>query len=192
MRNVVCPGCGISSAIARPLPSYHYRESGLANVWLRGGVTETKCTECRQRHYRIENETQLLQVIACGLLVDARPLTGHEMRFLRGACNMSQAQLAEILKRRRETIAEREAKSSIPGISFADEVVLRWVLLTRFRRHLSGDGNDFLPRRHHALLSGFSDFFDDFSRKYVDEAFKRSRMVAALHGESWSLEKKAA
>jgi hypothetical protein len=105
---------------------------------------------------------------------------------------MSQAQLAEILKRRRETIAEREAKRSIPGISFADEVVLRWVLLTHFRQHLSEDGNDFLPKRYHSLLSGFSDFFDDFSRKYVEAALKGARMVAALRGECWSLEKKAA
>src|SRR6266545_2952024 len=86
----ICPSCGTPGARVRVLPTYRYRESGIANLWLRGGVTETVCARCKAKHISIEKESQLLQVISVGLLMAARPLTGHEMRFLRGACQMSQ------------------------------------------------------------------------------------------------------
>ena len=191
VKATTCPSCGRPSATARALPTYRYKESGIPNLWLRGGVTETVCSSCKAKHIQIEQEPQLLQVIAVALLIEARPLTGYEMRFLRGACQMSQAMLAGALHRRRETIAEREAKPSPPGISFSDEVVLRWVLLSNFRRYLDREGNRFLTTTQIALLESFSDFFDGFSKKYVEQGLKKSKLIAALQGELWSLNKAA-
>jgi DNA-binding transcriptional regulator YiaG len=177
--SVTCPSCGGATATARALASYRYRESGIPNLWLEGGVTETVCASCRKRHIRIEKESQLLQVIALRLLMDARPLTGYELRFLRGACSLSQAKLAEALRRRRETVAEREAKAE-PGIPFAEEVLIRFVLLGHFNEHLRDRENSFLTKRQRGLLADFTKFLSVFSRDFADETLKRHRLVATL------------
>jgi len=186
MSKVICPSCGKQTAIATALPMYQYRESGIPNLWLRGGVTETKCSSCRKRHIRIERESQLLQVIALGLLIAPRPLAGSEMRFLRGACQMSQGDLAAALYHRRETISERESKKT-PDISFAEEVTLRQILLDRFQKHLSE--HDFLSAEHRRVLATFTDFFRRFSSSYVRE-YKSSKLIAALDGD-WKFAKAA-
>ena len=189
MRAVTCPGCGRRSATDHVLRNYRYSESGMPNVWLHGGAIETRCSRCRQKFLRIEKEDQLLQMLATHLLIDPRPLTGYEMRFLRGSCHLSQAELARVLRMRRETIAEREARKNLPGIGFADEVVLRWVLLTRFRQHVGTKGNDFLPARYHRVLDSFSDLFEEFSRRFVEQSLRKAKLVAALRGD-WRLEEK--
>src|SRR6266487_2548097 len=94
MSRLICPECGKPNASARELTKSHYRESGLDNVWLYGGVTESKCANCGKSSIRIWKEAQLLQVIAKGLLMEPRPLAGPEWRFIRRAAGMSQAQLA--------------------------------------------------------------------------------------------------
>ena len=67
---VMCPNCGRTAAASRELSKYHYKESGLNNVWLSGGVTETKCAECGETFIRIWKEPQLLQLIAMDLLME--------------------------------------------------------------------------------------------------------------------------
>jgi len=192
MSHVICPGCGRPSATARALPTYRYKESGIPNLWLKGGVTQTECDNCGQSYIKIEKESQLLQVIALGLLIDARPLTGHEMRFLRGACQMSQARLAEALKKRRETISEREAKQN-PHISYADEVLLRLVLLRSFKAQLEGAGEKLLTKNQRQVLTGFTDWFSGFSEQFAERMTRRTRLIAAMddEGELWSLGKAA-
>jgi putative transcriptional regulator len=192
MSPVICPSCGKPAATARQLPMYRYKESGIPNLWLKGGVTETVCASCGTKHLKIEKESQLLQFVALNILEDPRPLTGHEMRFLRGAARMSQASLAEVLRLRRETIAERESKDN-PGIDFADEVVFRLVVLWRFNKHLQTKGNNFLTEIQSKRLDNFTNWFLKFSQDFVQEMRKKStKMVATMDDEEvWRLDKAA-
>ncbi len=193
MSTVICPSCGKPTATDTPLPTYRYKESGIPNLWLRGGVTETVCASCKERHITIEKESQLLQVIALRLLMDARPLSGFEMRFLRGACRLSQARLAKLLRHRRETVAEREAKRN-PGIHFAEEVLLRLVMLEHFNDHLGAKGNNFLTKNQRKDLADFTGFFRDFSLTFAEPMLRRTtRLVAALEGRSevWRMDEAA-
>jgi hypothetical protein len=142
---------------------------------------------CKKKNVRIEKEPQLLQVIAVNLLVDPRRRTGHELKFLRGACQLTQTDLAAKLKLgRRETIADREARPGVANESFSDEVVMRWVLLSSFREHLRDDSNNFLANDDRSLLADFHDFFEDFSKRYVKRVLA-AKLEVALKGDSWKL-----
>lgn len=191
MNVVICPGCGRPGAKERVLASYRYTESGIPNLWLRGGVTETVCGRCKEKYFGIEKEGQLLQVIALGLLMVPRHLSGHEMRFLRGVCQLSQAKLAEVLRLRRETIAEREAKSN-PGIGFADEVLLRLVFLRHFAQELN-EWEDFLTESQRKTLADLTEFFSSFCREFAEGRLRRTKLVAALdrQRERWKLDEAA-
>ena len=192
MNPVICPSCGRPTAAAKALPMYRYKESGIPNLWLRGGVTETVCAFCKAKYIKIEKESQLLQVIALKLLMDARPLSGHEMRFLRGACQLSQAKLAEALRHRRETVSERENKQN-PGIDFAEEVLLRLVMLSHFSQHLNTEGNNFLTGSQREDLKKFTTFFWDFSERIAQHIRRSTKLVAALddQNELWRLDEAA-
>ena len=169
-----CPGCGSTKVEHKKPLSYRYRESGLNNIVLRGGVTQIVCRECREVFFRIEKEQQLLQVIALLLLMKPGYLSGHEMRFLRKAADLSQADLASRLGvQRRETIAERESKT-VPGLDPGAELLLRGVLLREFSEYLSKDGNDHLEKVHHKRLDDFAgDFLD-----VIDKIGARGRKKA--------------
>lgn len=189
MNPTICPSCGRQTATAVALQRYRYKESGIPNLWLEGGVTETTCSFCKKKHIQINREAQLLQVTALAILEDARPLTGHEMRFLRGAAQMSQSKLAEELRLRRETIAERESKPN-PRIAFADEVLFRMVILRGFLARLS-DGSNLLTRSQERRLLDFARFFSGFISNYVRE-LKSTRLVAVMdQGDHWRLDKAA-
>ena len=190
MSRVVCPNCGQLSASARELSEYHYTESGLDNIWLHGGVTETECSACGRKFVRITREQQLLQVIAKVLLMAARPHSGGEMRFLRRACGLSQAGLASLLKYRRATVAEREAKES-PGLTFPEEVGLRLILLQAFLKHVTAPGNSALEGSQLMELFSFSGFFRDFAMKVVTK-HRRERINARVQENIWTVEKKGA
>lgn len=189
MSQVICPNCGKTTASARKLPRYHYKESGLDNVWLHGGVTETTCAACGKKFVRIWKESQLLQVIALELLMGARHLTGPEFRFLRRACGMSQEQFASALKcRRRATVAEREAKQE-PGLSFPEEVGIRLVLLKSFNEHLSIPGNSALEASHLEKLWIFSTVLREFATS-LESVHGNSRITLEVHEHLWTMNKK--
>lgn len=155
MNPMVCPGCGKRTASAREPAEYLYRECGLPGVRLYGGVTETTCPSCGERHVRIRKEGQLLQVIALNLLLRRAYLAGPEMRFLRRACGLTQAQLAQRLGKRRATIAEREARQD-PNISLVEQLGLRLMFLTAFHEYLKQDGRNLLAESHREQLRDFT------------------------------------
>lgn len=185
-RTVVCPACGRPTAVAVRPSEYRYLESGLPNLWLKGGVTLTSCVHCKAKHIQIEKEAQLLQVVALTLLMAPRPLSGPEMRFIRGACAWSQAKLAEELKlERRETISDRERKSA-PGIDFASEILLRLVLLRAFTAALRSPGNNHLPKAQRTRLARFTEIFVNFTEGFVKKM--NTKEVAQLDEQGeWGL-----
>ncbi len=189
---MICPGCGKRSATDRVLERYRFIESGLPNIWLKGGVTETSCSRCGESFIEIEKLWQLLQVIAVALFMKPGFLTGDEMRFLRGACEMSQAALASALRHRRATVSERETRRN-PGLSVAEEVWLRLVLLDSFRKHVRSDGNGFLIAADLRALDAFGASFCREALRVTGQMSRRGMMTAALdgHRKAWRLDSAA-
>lgn len=187
-RRVVCPNCGRAAASRRALSKYHYEESGLPNVWLYGGVTEVKCTACGETLLRIEKEWQLLQVIAVALLMSPRGMTGSELRFIRGACRMTQAKLASALGiSRRETIAVREAREEL-GLTLAEEIGLRLVLIRGFLARLKEPGGSLLSRDQRKQFTAFANSFVDFAGSMSRiPARGNPRLEASLLSDDWSV-----
>ena len=190
MSRIICPNCGRPTASAREVSGYQYKESGLDNVWLFGGVTKTQCTNCAKTSIRITKEPQLLQVIALDLLMRPGPRTGLELRFLRRACGLSQAELAALLKSpRRETIAEREAKE-FTGLNFAEEVGLRWVLVQAFHDYVTKPGHSALEGRDLEKLWSFAVFFREFVAKTTMERQRAERITARVRQNAWTVDTK--
>jgi len=187
MSRTVCPNCGRSTASAREVSAYQYKGSGLDNVWLSGGVTKTKCTNCGKASIRITKEPQLLQVIALDLLMRPGARTGPELRFLRRACGLSQAELAHLLKSpRRETIADREAKV-VTGLSFPEEIGVRWVLLQAFHDYVTKPGNSALEGGHLEKLWGFAALFRELAARTKFERPRTERITAHVRQNAWTV-----
>jgi transcriptional regulator with XRE-family HTH domain len=185
MSQLVCAECGKPTASARKLAKYHYRESGLENVWLHGGVVESNCADCGNSSIRVWKEAQLLQVIAKALLMEPRPLAGPEWRFIRRAAGMSQAQLASAMKmNRRATIADREGKQH-PNLSFPEEVGSRLILLKSFMTYLMTPGNNSLEPSQFEELVGFVGLFRDFAAEVTKPSH---RITVAISQDLWTLE----
>jgi DNA-binding transcriptional regulator YiaG len=94
---------------------YHYRESGLRNVWLVNGV--------RQRQTPYGPATSIANVAALhraiGLWIVRKPgrLTGAELRFLRQELDLSQRRLAEILGCEEQTVSLWERRGRMPKVA---------------------------------------------------------------------------
>jgi DNA-binding XRE family transcriptional regulator len=191
--HTICPGCGQKAATVRAIPAYHYKESGLDNVWLRGGVTETRCESCKSEFVRITREPQLLQVIALTLLMEPGYRTGPELRFLRRACGLTQDDLAKLLDLRRPTIAEREAKRD-PGLGFAEDVGMRVVLVKALQRYITHPGNSALNASHRKTLWDFANFLAKVTGDTPKKTRRPARITARVQRDSWTVEtpKKAA
>jgi hypothetical protein len=187
MTNIVCPRCGRATAKGKPVTRYEYRESGLEGLYLHGGVTKVTCPCDPDPYFRIEKEGQLLQVIALALLMKPAPLNGSEQRFLRSACRLTQARLADLLKGpRRETIAERE-RSSKP-LSPAEDFWLRVVLVQEFHALLLEPGQSQLSPKHVEDLIDFQKSLAPFARAIEDKLRKKSMTLSLVQGELWSME----
>jgi len=150
MTTRICPACGSKDAEFSAPPEYRYRGSGLGTIRLHGGVQQIRCGACGEASVHIEKEQQLLQVLALMLLLKPGHLAGREMRYLRAACDLSQAKLAQSLDVRRETVAEREGRDN-PRLDAGAEFFLRVILLREFLEHLKSD--DQLSAAHHAMLN---------------------------------------
>jgi len=86
---------------------YHYRESGIDNVWLTNGFTIRD-----DPHYGplvfFDDLEGLHKAIGRNLIEDTRNLTGREFRFLRHELGMSQAGLAWLLGVSEQAVARWE------------------------------------------------------------------------------------
>lgn len=104
---------------------YHYKESGLPDVWLRNGY-KSHNTEFGGG-VSIEDVDGLHAAIGTRLSTGAYQLKGVEIRFLRHELDLSQAALANLLGVDTQTIARWEKDQSI--ISGPAERLLRAIYL---------------------------------------------------------------
>ena len=89
------------------MEKYRYKESGLDNVWLTGGFKIEQDEEYGELLY-IEDVEGLHRAIAEELLMKKSPLTGAEFRFLRKYCELSQADVANIIQSNEQSVAKWE------------------------------------------------------------------------------------
>lgn len=192
MTSTRCPGCGRPCATEIELAEYDYSvQCGLPGVRLTGGVTSTKCPRCREEWFAVRKEGQLLQVLAVALLASPRALSGAELRFLRKSCGLSQSQLAERLRKRRETVAERECRDD-PRLTEAEETWFRLVILNEFTAALERDGYNLLSESHREFLSKFSSEFFRRALALASRTRDASRLGVRQVGDSWQLPEEAA
>ena len=92
---------------------YHYTESGLPNVFLRGGydVHDTEFGEATSIH----NLEGLHKAIGLDIVQKAPVLTGDEVRFLRKEMDLTQTSLAGIIQVSEDSVRGWEnGRSNIP------------------------------------------------------------------------------
>lgn len=85
---------------------YHYAESGLDNIFLLNGVSETMTDYGPMVH--IENINGLHRAIGLHIVEKEEPMSGPEFRFLRKQMGLNQAELAKDLAVSDQTIANYE------------------------------------------------------------------------------------
>jgi len=85
---------------------YHYRESGLDNVFVRG-VGIYKC-KCRQEYVQLPKAKEVHNQVASALLNKASLLTGEESRFIRKWLRLTSEEMAKALGYTRVTVSRWE------------------------------------------------------------------------------------
>ncbi len=90
---------------------YHYKLSGLDNVYLKGGVTEYICPKCGTKSTSIKNVVGLHKAIAKALAIAKRRLTGGDLRFLREQIGFSAEELGKLVEYNEEYIRKIETGS---------------------------------------------------------------------------------
>ena len=114
---MICPACGRKPA--HTIEEYHYRESGLDNVFVRG-VGIYKCN-CGQEYVQLPGVQAVHQQVAVELLNKTSLLTGAEARFLRKWLGLTSDQLANALGYTRVSVSRRENR----GLTVATDRSLR-------------------------------------------------------------------
>lgn len=93
---------------------YHYTESGLKNVYLRGGYTVLEMDE--EEAVSIHDVDGLHKVIGQDIINKSPALTGNEIRFLRKEMNLTQSSFAAILSVSEDSVRGWENdRTDIPG-----------------------------------------------------------------------------
>lgn len=109
---------------------YHYRESGLDNVWLINGYEKHKTSAGPAVSFK--NVDALHQAIARALVEKPARLTSKEFRFLRTELDLSQKGLGDIIGASEQAIARWERR--ITPVPAAEDRLLRAL----YREHAEG------------------------------------------------------
>ena len=88
------------------MPDYRYTECGLDNVMIRG--MNTLVDDAGEEVYGIENITGLHKAIAHCIVTRSHGINPDELRFLRTEMGLSQAELAQVVKKDHQTIGRWE------------------------------------------------------------------------------------
>lgn len=91
---------------------YHYKESGLRNIWLANGY-ETHDTPYGPGT-TVHNVKALHQAIGRSLIAKGGKLTGAEFRFIRQELAMSQSKIALLFGNTEQAVALWEKRSNVP------------------------------------------------------------------------------
>ncbi len=100
-----CPRCKAILKTARE--RYHYRESGLNNVWVEECLV-FKCTPCNIRMALLPDPETAAREIVRVLVLKKRRLSGRAMLFLRNLMGLKGSELASILRVHRAEISRWE------------------------------------------------------------------------------------
>lgn len=118
-----CTKCGASELKSLTPSLYHYKISGLDNVYLKGGVTEYICPKCGTKSTVIKNVIGLHHVIAQALAKAKRRLAGNELRFLREQLGFSAEDIADMVEYNEDHIRKIESGTQVPKAPY--EMFLR-------------------------------------------------------------------
>jgi putative transcriptional regulator len=96
-----------------PVP-YHYVECGLDNIYLLNGFTFDECDG--EEYVSIENVDGLWKAIGLNIVTKKKMMSPKEIRFLRGQMDMTQSELAAMLRVDDQTVARWEkGRVRLPG-----------------------------------------------------------------------------
>jgi len=110
-----------------PERPYHYTECGLDYVYLSDGYTVYDSGYGPA--VEVHNAAQLDREIALEIVRLQGPLTGQEVRFLRGLMDLTQQELGTLLGKDAQSVARWEkSKTAIPRI---EDIALRQIYLEK-------------------------------------------------------------
>jgi len=119
-----CPICREGTLSAQLVKNYHYRESGLENVYL-AGIPVRTCGGCGERLVSIPNIEGLHRAIALALIRKEERLTPMEVRFLRKSLGWSGADFARKFHTSPQQVSRWESVKAPGAMSKANELLLR-------------------------------------------------------------------
>lgn len=95
--------------------TYHYKESGLDNIYLIDGYTIHKTPY--GKGVSVQNTEGLHKAIGKWLIAQPRPLNGAELRFIRTEMELTQRTLAGIIGAEEQTLRlwEKKREKFLPG-----------------------------------------------------------------------------
>lgn len=102
--------------------THHYTESGLLNVYISGIAIEQD--DDGDPIITIPAINQLHHVIATGIVSHAKGISGDELRFLRSEMGLTQAELAGLVHRDKQSIGRWE-RSEVEIDSSAEALIRR-------------------------------------------------------------------
>ncbi len=109
---MVCPTCG-KKAECSVIKRYHYKESGLDNVYLKDGARLHACV-CGQKFMEIPQIERLHDAIAYRLLNKKTIWRGQEFRFLRKWVGLTAEELGRLLGSVKRGTISRWENDKIP------------------------------------------------------------------------------
>jgi putative transcriptional regulator len=130
MKNIKCPSCKKMRQTHKG--EYHYTESGLPNIWLRG-VEIFKC-DCGEKFAFIPCIEELHKLIGKTLIQKDEQLTGREIRFLRKHMMLKSKDFAKELGVQFVTVSRWENGASQPPESVDRLIRLVYAIKTGLRR----------------------------------------------------------
>lgn len=105
--------------------AHHYTESGLLNVYIEGIAVETD--DDGDEIVTIPAINELHRTIALGIVSHAKGIAGEELRFLRTEMGLTQAELAALVHRDKQTIGRWE-RNEIEIDSSAEALLRRFAI----------------------------------------------------------------
>ncbi|HYA40878.1 MAG TPA: type II TA system antitoxin MqsA family protein [Syntrophobacteraceae bacterium] len=102
-----CPFCGNLNVQTKSRQSYHFKESGLDNVYLKN-VETYHCPDCHANMVSIPHSAQLLSCLGEAIVFSPGLLTGPEIRFLRKNLRIKINDFAKLLRVSRVTVSRWE------------------------------------------------------------------------------------